>query len=485
MYQSENHFTFEAEQDAEKLLIDTINSQELGITYSFGPSRAARQGKQPCEDYITFIHIGDQLSFVVCDGVGSSFGAAETAAFLAKRLASLLIQHAQEEDASLFIQTQLNELKSEATEIIRKIKNPYQPHENKYLFFEDSRKDGGETKFFAGLLDFTLGTGHLFWLGDVQCALVQTQSQQIEILVDPDVGQEEGWSTAHGVFGNNLHQLTFNLNDYNRIIVASDGLKKFFKDIALGSFEIIEDLTHRAYEQGRDDISLIAVSLVPVPVAYEPILPEIPDRRQWVSRDKLAKPIVASALVISVLIFFLANFLSKKENGIGNDVITPRVTMLPLSSPDTTDMLLPSAEPTVQYTPTLTWEAPTATISNPTAVPTTVTPTLSLPEIITGTVQPAATPTLVNTPTFEPTLWPGLSPCQYSNAPSSWVPYYVLSGDTFYRLGNRFNIDYNYLMRVNCYIRDTDLTAGDILLVPAEEITITLEPTIELPLINP
>jgi len=273
---------FYSDQSIRHLLWRIDATPNSVITYSYGTSSDARQNSQSSEDYLCFEYSDNRIIFVVCDGVGQTFGADYAARFLSHKLMQFL-GHSKSQIQLDQILSELREFLGsflpDAQKYINTVPNIYlnEPTSVKYKYFESARKEGSEVKFIAGLINFKTGKLRVFSLGDLLFAAFDKRGQvllekenwlsnwirQIKESQHPIKWDDDAsWSTTKGIVNtNDLNAWEVDISRVSEILVASDGAFVPFVNVVTNHSRDPEADLRATYEMGKDDVSFLKIAL--------------------------------------------------------------------------------------------------------------------------------------------------------------------------------------------------------------------------------
>lgn len=219
------------------------------------------------QDYLCFRHNDQRLSFVVCDGVGSSFCGNLAARILGDALLdwlwSLDIAYlggaaALQEAATSFLQRYQKQAQYEVEEY--EIPDQMPPLIRQAL--EQQRAYGSEAIFVAARVDHPSamipnGLVSLFWMGDTQARVLSEENKPLDI--GGSWANANRWSTTEGVKGT-MSAWMQELKGVGRIAAFTDGLSLHADDLLNYSDDKLDrEIYLGARLPTSDDVALIDV----------------------------------------------------------------------------------------------------------------------------------------------------------------------------------------------------------------------------------
>lgn len=299
--------------------VQSVQRARFGYRYAYSRSADSRASGDPGQDSLVVQEDGIRLAFSLCDGVSQSFYGDLAARFLGNALVNWLWEYRKPISSETFrteLTAFLNGLVKEASAQVAAHPLPAGLPEMLRQVLEEKRALGSETTFIAGLLDTTVGSLYLTWMGDSRLRLWGPQGEFTAQLGDAFHTQER-WSTRRGCLGE-VHFFHLPLAHFHYLIAYSDGLarldsmmRRHLRDQSINAF--IEDALRRPES---DDISFFECWLGGKRPVEKPPLPAPTGIRLDMQENvlKLSWRPLASALRYEVLL----------DNGESLDVFSPR-----------------------------------------------------------------------------------------------------------------------------------------------------------------
>lgn len=219
------------------------------------------------QDYLAFKYGERRLTFVVSDGVGSSFSGNIAASILGEAMLDWLWSL----DADHL--TSASALSETAKSFLLKLQPKAERQVSRYAIpdhlpalvrqaLEAQRDYGSETVFVAGRLDHpgadsAGGRLLLVWMGDTQVRLYDDAGRQIELRATFDASDR--WSSVQGVRGT-VHAWVTDAERVARLLVFSDGISGYADQLtAFSDLELEEAAQAQFRTATSDDIALLDI----------------------------------------------------------------------------------------------------------------------------------------------------------------------------------------------------------------------------------
>lgn len=276
-------------------IIESEQSRDTGLTqivrgpfvYRFASYRKSEDAKDNLrsEDYIVSDLSPQRASFVLCDGVGSSFHGNIGSQFLGETVLAWLegqfsgirfdvtdktSRQRWQDELTSNLKVELDSRIKLATSLVQKSKLS---NESNLISLAEKlqREDfGTQSNFTCGLIitptvDFPRGLIVLFWLGNARIRIFNNNHELTHLLGwgnNPDQ-LKEVWSSKDGVIGRVYSYIT-DLSEITSIIAYSDGLETVEDNIHpdLKAIEL-HSLVGQAQTIKDDDVSFLEIRAIP------------------------------------------------------------------------------------------------------------------------------------------------------------------------------------------------------------------------------
>ncbi|MFC7393144.1 hypothetical protein [Scopulibacillus cellulosilyticus] len=261
-------FSFLCDQRSETP-IKRLYEDPFSCLYGYARSNETQQHNDVGQDYLIFKIDERSCSFVLCDGVSLSFCGDIAAKFLSHKLMDWLkrfqLKDLQQKDMmKQRLETYLNEIVDEATDLVEKQPLPRSMPVLLRDVLEEKRKQGSEAMFVCGRVDMIspmTNEANIFlaWCGDSRIRLWEKE-EEITSILRHDLNDKQRWSTKRGLVNGDVQ--TFVSSDVDRLIdrlaVYSDGFHIIDQFKEIPSIEFLPYYMSKSLDSpASDDISYL------------------------------------------------------------------------------------------------------------------------------------------------------------------------------------------------------------------------------------
>lgn len=253
-------------QDAETE-VSFAGAPHANLRYAYYRSSDSVANQIEGQDYLAFRQDERRLTFVVCDGVGSSFCGNIAAKVLGEAMLAWLwkLDTARLTSTAALTETArntLNKIRPQAEREVSRYEVPEHLPPLVQQALEGQRAYGSETVFVAGRLDHPSdgspeGRLLLVWMGDTQFILYDDAGDEIGI--NASFSANDRWSSVQGVRGD-VHTWVGEAEPVARWLVFSDGISDHAERLAAYSDVELEEAAHAQFRaDNSDDIALLDI----------------------------------------------------------------------------------------------------------------------------------------------------------------------------------------------------------------------------------
>jgi hypothetical protein len=273
------------------------------VQYAYARAKEKQQPDKVGEDYLRVVADGQRLAFALCDGVSTSFLAAQGAKILGDGLVKWLWndQFFQEpvEKGALNERARkvLSALAREATNVISEFVIPEDIGNIRRRVLEQKKVEGSRCVFVSGLIDLVRNQVVLLWMGDARLRIWGSKMDRVHELSSENFQLTDHWtSIPPGVVGK-VHTLVQETDSIYRLVAYSDGLACL--DAASTNWPDLAEIKKMMHEQAltpqSDDISLIEITFPGKPAdeirADMPLVEQLPSQGEEVLTPEPTKAI--------------------------------------------------------------------------------------------------------------------------------------------------------------------------------------------------
>lgn len=241
------------------------------IRYAYARSKDARLANLRGEDYLVFRVEPDWMAFAVCDGVGGSFFGGLAAQIVGERLLvwlarpethQMLETNSSEKTVLQALESFLNQQIVPASQLVDQKDVGQLPNQFIRNAYQQKReKHGSQSNFVCGLIDARACRAWLFALGDASLRLWRGGK---ELQLNLPRESEQSWSSRHGVTGV-LQFRSIPFDAAHTLLAYSDGLNLVEQDLVPGFPSNMWDtyIAKLGDNPKSDDISILEIQILP------------------------------------------------------------------------------------------------------------------------------------------------------------------------------------------------------------------------------